>query len=1008
MKNLSFSLAGLCLLFCFSSFAQSPNQKWKGKPFDYKVFVENKGQFSAKDNAPGAQVFYGADVLGTQIYYSPTGLLYRIDRTETDPKMYAELLREEAKRRGKEEGEAEMKRERELRDKMYVTRTSMVRMEWLNANPSVKILSEGQVKEYFNYDMTRENMENVYYAKGFTKLIYKDLYKGIDAEYSFHPKEGTKYNLIVHPGADVSQIKMRYTGADAVTIDANGNIHLKTQFGDIIDHAPLSFYQDGKPVGSSFSLNDNTVSFDLQPTIINQRSTIIIDPWTTNPQWTPLNKAFHVAVDAAGNSYIYGSNTPFKVRKYDVNGVALWSYNTPWNNANWFGDLVVDKPGNVYITPGTANIQKLTTAGTVVWTNNAAFLEAFCLRFDVSQTNLMCAGAVGASSMAFVNQTTGAITGKVNVNGSGNSIEIRALTTSYDCNFYALTTTGISGTPASRLLSVTPGLSNVYNVASCHNGTDFPYFSPAYVVGTGSLGSGASGLNGIAAGYNFVFTYDGINLCKYSLTTGVNLKTIVVTGGTAGANSGILVDSCENVYVGTGSSIVKYDTSLTQLTSVTTPPVFDLAFGLNKEIVACGDTFVGSYTGLVQTCNKPAPSLTLNAGSNSTACGGATGSASVSVSGGISPYTYTWSNGATSSSITGLSAGIYTVTVSDASCNILVASKTVQITGGGNLSALTAQSNVLCNGGSNGSGSVTASGGGGAYTYSWTPTGGNGSSATGLTAGTYTVTITDSSGCSNTQTILINQPSAIVVTGTGGTICPGECINITANASGGTGNISYTWNPGNLSGSTVNVCPTSTTNYTVTATDANGCTKTAVATVTVNPKPTAAFNANPSSGQIPLNVTFTNTSSGGTSYTWTFGDGSGSSSQNTNHTYVSSGSYTVKLVVTNSNGCKDSIMVTIIAEDLSTLIVPNVFSPNGDGYNDLFTINTKGMKDLYVEIYDRWGLKMGSFSDLNGGWDGKAASGKDAPEGTYYYVLKAHGNDSKEYDLHGYLMLLRK
>ncbi len=390
-------------------------------------------------------------------------------------------------------------------------------------------------------------------------------------------------------------------------------------------------------------------------------------------------------------------------------------------------------------------------------------------------------------------------------------------------------------------------------------------------------------------------------------------------------------------------------------------------------------------------------------------CSGSCMNLTASASQGKPPYTYSWNpnigTGPGPHQVCPTATTTYTVTVTDSLGVSYTDSAKVNVYPG--IQVNSTSNNILCNGQGNGSATITVSGGGGNYTYLWNPGAQSTQNVTGLGQGTYTVIVTDQNGCSKTASVTINQPQPIVLTANGGFVCLGECINLTANATGGTGNITYTWNPGNLIGSTVNACPTATSNYTVTATDANGCTKTQVVAVNVNPKPTASFTANPTTGSIPLNVTFTNTSTGGNTYSWIFGDGNSSTSQNTSNTYTTGGTMTPMLIVTNTYGCKDTFYLTIFIDAISSIIVPNVFSPNGDGKNDQFFINTLGIKDMLVSIYDRWGLKMSDISSITAGWDGKAASGNDAPEGTYYYILTAHGMDNKQYDLKGYLLLLR-
>ncbi|GIV29305.1 MAG: hypothetical protein KatS3mg028_0371 [Bacteroidia bacterium] len=93
----------------------------------------------------------------------------------------------------------------------------------------------------------------------------------------------------------------------------------------------------------------------------------------------------------------------------------------------------------------------------------------------------------------------------------------------------------------------------------------------------------------------------------------------------------------------------------------------------------------------------------------------------------------------------------------------------------------------------------------------------------------------------------------------------------------------------------------------------------------------------------------------------------------------------------------------------SDLEVPNVFTPNGDGVNDYFILHTANLREIECIITDRWGVEMYNVKTDKGNiqWDGKTKAGKDAPTGTYFYVIKAKGLDDKDYEKKGYLTLLR-
>ncbi|MWB96913.1 hypothetical protein GON26_21340, partial [Flavobacterium sp. GA093] len=228
---------------------------------------------------------------------------------------------------------------------------------------------------------------------------------------------------------------------------------------------------------------------------------------------------------------------------------------------------------------------------------------------------------------------------------------------------------------------------------------------------------------------------------------------------------------------------------------------------------------------------EPTAITTTTSQTNLSCDGGSNGVASVSATGGTGGYTYSWSpSGGTAATATGLTAGTYTVTITDA--NSCTATASIILTEPSAFIATTSKTDVSCNSGSNGLASVIATGGTGAYTYSWSPTGGTAATATGLTAGTYTVTVTDANGCTATQTATINEPAVLTATTTQtNVLCNGTSSGTaTVTAIGGTGTYTYSWAPSGGTAATATGLAAGT--YTATVTDNNGCTATTSVTIT--------------------------------------------------------------------------------------------------------------------------------------------------------------------------------
>jgi hypothetical protein len=204
----------------------------------------------------------------------------------------------------------------------------------------------------------------------------------------------------------------------------------------------------------------------------------------------------------------------------------------------------------------------------------------------------------------------------------------------------------------------------------------------------------------------------------------------------------------------------------------------------------------------------------------------------VIASGGTPSYNYLWNTSPlqTTQNVSGLPAGNYTVIVTDAHGCTATASITISNTAGPSAS-IPVHTNVLCNGGNSGSATVSVTGGAPPYTYVWSPSGGNSATANNLAAGNYTVTVTDANGCTTTVVVTITQPPAIALTPSSvQSTCGQSNGSASVTVSGGTPSYSYSWNTTPVQ-TTQNASGLPSGNYTVTVTDANGCTATTSVTV---------------------------------------------------------------------------------------------------------------------------------------------------------------------------------
>jgi len=407
----------------------------------------------------------------------------------------------------------------------------------------------------------------------------------------------------------------------------------------------------------------------------------------------------------------------------------------------------------------------------------------------------------------------------------------------------------------------------------------------------------------------------------------------------------------------------------------------------------------------------------------------------VSVTGGTPQYQYNFNNLGFSNSqnYTNLPAGTYPLTVKDVNgCEFNAPDITLMSPNGP--TAVTINKNDPGCSQSNGSVTiVSVTGGTPQYQYNFNNLGfSNSQNYTNLPAGTYLLTVKDANGCEFTSPIITlnnpNSPSGILYTST-----PAKCDKTrgtitVSSVTGGVSPYTYSINGGpfttDLLYDSLNVGT-----YPLIVKDANGCVFTEIINITSSSPLNAAFTANVqpgsndsltagttsgnyfwnySSQNETLNAFFINSSTAGSgiSYNWIFNIGSVSDTTTTSlndlyQNFQGSNTINVTLIVTNGDEtCNDTASIVI---DIKSIIqIPTIFSPNGDGINDVFFIKYRGYKDLTMTIFNRWGNKYYETTKPEEGW-----TGNDAAEGTYFYIVNGKSIDDKVFESKGYFMLVR-
>jgi gliding motility-associated-like protein len=454
----------------------------------------------------------------------------------------------------------------------------------------------------------------------------------------------------------------------------------------------------------------------------------------------------------------------------------------------------------------------------------------------------------------------------------------------------------------------------------------------------------------LTAGVNFVWAGPGITANGNTATPTVNLPgtyTVTVTDPTNGCSSTDVADVIQNITPPGANA---------GLDDILNCVVLNL--NLNGSATAPGATFAWTGPGIVS--------------------GGATNTPNINAAGSYTLTTTDPVNGCTSTDVV----------------DITLNNTPPDITMGTN-------QHILCN---TPVVNLTTSSLTAGVTYAWTGAGIIGSSVndnmnTG-TAGTYTVTITDpSNGCTSTGTVDaildLNYPTAsFFADNLSG--CAPLCATLSDNSLiNGSPIVGWYWqveSQGTATTSGGTFCFTNPGSYdvTLTVTTIDGCTATLSLPnyLTVNPNPTADFLYTPEAiTEFDPLVIFGNTSYSADTYFWDFGDGGTSTTDSPNHMYADTGTYCITLLSSTVYGCTDTVTHCLYIAPEFNVFIPNSFTVNDDGLNEIWSVVGRGVKSFEARIFDRWGEELYFFDNIDKGWDGTRQNGSLCQQGVYVYKI---------------------
>jgi hypothetical protein len=689
----------------------------------------------------------------------------------------------------------------------------------------------------------------------------------------------------------------------------------------------------------------NGGSYDVFVTKLNSTGTGLI--YSTYIGGSSYDYGFGIAIDGSGNAYITGTTnstdyyiTPGAFQttnggSQDVFVTQLNSTGTGLIYSTYIGGsgndecraIAIDGSGNAYITGYTSSTNYDITPG-AFQTSNGGYTDVFVTKLNSTGTGLIYSTYIGGSA--------GDQGYAIAIDGSGNAyITGYTSSTNYDITPGAFQTTNggnidvfvtklcpgtIPSQPGaiSGNTTVCAGSTQTYSVASVSGASSYTWTLPSGWSGTSTTNSITATVG--ANGGNITVTANNACGSSTAQTLAVTVNTVPSQPGAISGSATVCAGSSQTYNVASVSGASSYTWTLPSGWSGTsTTNSITATVGANSgNITVTANNACGSSTAQILAVTvSSVPSQPGAISGSATVCQGSSQNYSVAPVSGASSYTWTlpsgWTGSSTTNSISatvGANSGNITVTANNACGSSTPRTLAVTVNTVPSQPGAISGSATVCQGSSQTYSVAAVSG---ATSYTWTlPSGWTGSSTTnsisatvGANSGNITVTANNACGSSTAQTIniTVNPLPNVAANASATTVCAGQQVTLT-----GSGATSYSWTGGVTDG--VAFTPSNTDTYTVTGTDANGCSNTDQITITVNPLPNVTANASATTVCAGEQVTLTG--SGAVTYTWTGGVSDGVA-----FTPTSTATYTV--TGTDANGCSNTDQITITVNPL-----PNV------------------------------------------------------------------------------------
>ena len=391
---------------------------------------------------------------------------------------------------------------------------------------------------------------------------------------------------------------------------------------------------------------------------------------------------------------------------------------------------------------------------------------------------------------------------------------------------------------------------------------------------------------------------------------------------------------------------------------------------------------------------------------------------SVVVTGGYEPYSYLWSNLQTSDSIYNLSAGLYTLEVTDSLGCVIIFDfpliEPIDIISSSILATTNYNGyNISCYSLSDGALEGVATGGVPDYTYFWNSVLLT-NSIVGLSVGEYELTVYDKNNCVSVSNITLTEPDSLFLNINSFTdTCFRGVGSSQVSVFGGVSPYDYSWSTGSSIPLINNFFEG---NYQIVVNDANLCQVSDSVIINNLPSPIIDFTINPSINrlfeQLEDSIVFIDVTEGIwqdiVSWNWDYNDGNFGTDSISYHAYSDTGSYIVMLTTISEYNCIDTLTKIVLVNDYN-LYIPNAFTPfsTDDNLNDIFKAYGTGITEFKMDIFSRWGEIIFTSNSLDIGWDGTSKNDNQVPVGIYIYLIEAENIYGETFKYNGQVKLIR-